>query len=100
VYGACTRPTPHLQTLFPYVFNGANSYGWLSALTTFGSCVGLISWNARMQQLVNLLIASDLIVRRNFEEVSLYQAEAAKWQAAFSVTYAVEFFERGQAACS
>ena len=30
-------------------------------------------------------------MRRNFEEVSLYQAEAAKWQATFSVAYAVEF---------
>ena len=91
MYGACTRPTPQSQTISPYLFNGANSYGWLCALTAFGSCVGLLSWIAKMQQLVNLLTASNLIVLRAFQELELHYAEAARWQAAFSVAYAVEF---------
>ena len=91
MYGVCTCPTPQFQTLFLCAFNGANSYGWLCALTALGSCVGLVSWSAKMWQLLNLLIASDLIVQRAFQELDLYYAAAAKWQAVFLISYAFEF---------
>lgn len=91
VYGVCTCPNPQFQTLFLCAFNSANSYGWLCALTALGSCVGLVSWIAKMWQLLNLLIASDLIVQRAFQELELYYAAAAKWQAVFCISYAFEF---------
>jgi hypothetical protein len=36
-------------------------YGWFCGLTTFGSFVGIFTWIARMQQLVNNLEASELL---------------------------------------
>jgi nitrate/nitrite transporter NarK len=38
-------------------------YGWFCGLITFGSFVGIFTWIARMQQLVNNLEGSELLAQ-------------------------------------
>ena len=38
-------------------------YGWFCGLSTFGSFVGIFTWIARMQQLVNNLEGSELLAQ-------------------------------------
>jgi hypothetical protein len=66
-------------------------YGWLSGLMAFGSCVGVIGWVARMLQLYNNVVASDMLSSPSFRGVDLYFAESARWNAVFAVMHAVEF---------
>ena len=63
-------------------------YGWFTALMACGSCSGAVAWAARMMQLVNGFKGNTS--EDPAEEASLF-ALAYSWQAAFLVTYAVEF---------
>jgi hypothetical protein len=65
-------------------------YGWFSGLMAFGSCVGIVSWVSKMQQLASNVQASDT-AQKNTTSGQLYFASAANWQAGFAVNYAVEF---------
>jgi hypothetical protein len=66
-------------------------YGWFTALMTCGSCVGAVAWAAYMMGLVNGFKGNTI----SFEEDPAQRASLAvlnySWQAAFLVTYAVEF---------
>ncbi len=73
-------------------------YGWFSALMTLGSCIGMVTWLAKMMHLASNLRASDVIQQsaqasqlRLEGKADLLLAESAKWNAVFSVTYATEF---------
>ena len=63
-------------------------YGWFSALMACGSCFGAVAWAAQMMGLVNAFEGSTILDRA--QQASLY-ALAYSWQAAFTVTYAIEF---------
>jgi hypothetical protein len=70
-------------------------YGWFTALMLCGSCVGAVSWSARMVLLVNGFRANDLLIARNGAEVLpqvySFRAISSSWGAAYQVTYATEF---------
>ncbi len=65
-------------------------YGWFSGLMLFGSCIGTVTWLARMQDLVDSLngnFLDDISVALR----SKMFASTSRWRAAFSVMYAGEF---------
>jgi hypothetical protein len=73
-------------------------YGWFSLLMMCGSCVGILTWLAKVLSLVPNLNASDIIQDaalsnssklRVQKQVDLLFAESANWNAVFSVTYSV-----------
>lgn len=66
-------------------------YGWFSGLATCGSCIGIVSWVAYMQFIVNNFTASELLRDKNDFTNNLRFADYARWKAAYLVTYAVEF---------
>jgi hypothetical protein len=65
-------------------------YGWFSALMLCGSCIGLLTWLARMQDLVNNMNGNFLTSASGPERL-LFFASTASWRAAFNVLYALEF---------
>jgi hypothetical protein len=65
-------------------------YGWFSGLATCGSCIGIVSWVAYMQFIVNNFTASELLRQRDLSN-HLRFADYARWKAAYLVTYALEF---------
>lgn len=66
-------------------------YGLFCGLIAFGSCIGIATWTSKMQQLVENLLASDDNSKKKFQDSNVHFAKAANWQAAFVVTYAIEF---------
>jgi hypothetical protein len=66
-------------------------YGWFSGLAACGSCIGIVSWVAYMQFIVNNFTASELLRDKNNFSNNLRFADYARWKAAYLVTYAVEF---------
>jgi hypothetical protein len=69
-------------------------YGWFTGLMLCGSCVGVATWAARLESIVNFLRANDLITQRDAarypEAYSLF-ALSRRSNAAFLVTNAIEF---------
>ncbi len=65
-------------------------YGLFSALMLCGSCIGLLTWLARMQDLVNNMNGNFLTSASDRERLLLF-ASTASWRAAFNVLYALEF---------
>ncbi len=71
-------------------------YRWLCALTAIGSCVGIITYIAKMQQLAHEVTRSDLIEQRRSTisenpDVTWHRAQSARWNAVYVVSGAVEF---------
>jgi hypothetical protein len=66
-------------------------YGWYSGLMVCGSCVGSVTWAARMMNLMNLFKGEDAQSKRNFIEGFSFLALARSWRAVFLVAYAIEF---------
>ncbi len=66
-------------------------YGWFSALMMCGSCVGVVTWAARMMTLVNAFNGNDLLSKGTFVEGLSFVALTLSWNAAYWVTYAIEF---------
>lgn len=66
-------------------------YGWFSGLMAFGSCVGIVTWVSKMQQLASNVQGSAIFAQQRNISAHLYFAAAANWQAGFAATYAVEF---------
>jgi hypothetical protein len=67
-------------------------YGWFTGLMMCGSCVGAVTWAAYMKVLVNLLTANNFFdtTISFFQRVFLFES-VLRWQAAYSITYAIEF---------
>ncbi len=65
-------------------------YGWFTALMACGSCVGAVTWAAYMMHLVNIFKGNKTFTTEKVQKMSLF-ALGYSWQAAFSVTYAIEF---------
>ena len=74
-----------------YFCNILARYGWFSALMLCGSCVGVVTWAARMMTLVYFFHGNDSISNRNFVQGFSSVARTRSWRAVFSVTYAIEF---------
>jgi hypothetical protein len=72
-------------------------YGWFSALMLCGSCVGVVTWAARMMTIVSTYNGADASTRATSPFSSENAVGAAlvalghSWRAVFSVTYAIEF---------
>ena len=66
-------------------------YGWFSGLMLCGSCVGVFAWAARMIQLVKLFESNNAVRNGNVVEGWRLFAILFSWNAAFLVTYAIEF---------
>jgi hypothetical protein len=72
-------------------------YGWLCALTAIGSCVGIITYVAKMQQLAHELTRSDLAEQRAKKpssenpDVDWHRAQQTRWNAVYVVSDAAEF---------
>jgi hypothetical protein len=69
-------------------------YGWFSGLMLCGSMFGAVAWGANMQNLVlnfNTQISPSSVLTPDAEALSS-AAQIRRWIAAFSVTYAMEFF--------
>ena len=72
-------------------------YGWFSALMLCGSCVGAVTWAARMMNIVSTYNGADVSSRAMSPFSNENAAGAAlvalghSWRAAFQVTYAIEF---------
>ncbi len=80
-----------------YFCNILTRYGWFSALMLCGSCVGAVTWAARMMNIVNTYNGADVSSRatspfsnENAAGASLV-ALGHSWRAVFQVTYAIEF---------
>ena len=83
-----------LQHSFPEDDNSAigdllRMYGWFSGLMACGSCIGAVSWAARMIHLVNIFKAN-ATTNNQAQRLWLF-ALAYRWNSAFLVTYAIEF---------
>ena len=65
-------------------------YGWFSGLMLCGSCIGAVTWAAWMQRLINNYSGNDDTTLSDAQSMSLF-AISVRWQAVFSVTYAMEF---------
>ncbi len=65
-------------------------YGLFSALMLCGSCIGLLTWLARMQDLVSFM-NGNFLDNVPFRERLLLFATTVSWRAAFNVLYALEF---------
>jgi hypothetical protein len=63
--------------------------GWFTALMACGSCIGAVSWAARMIHLVNVFKAN-ATTNNQAQRLWLF-ALAYRWNSAFLVTYAIEF---------
>jgi hypothetical protein len=63
-------------------------YGWFSGLMLCGSCVGVVTWSAKIMDMVYLYKGYD---SSNKAERSSLLAVASSWYAAFQVSYAIEF---------
>jgi hypothetical protein len=66
-------------------------YGWFSGLMLCGSCVGVVTWVARMMQLVKLFEGNNAVRNGDVVEGHPLLALSLSWNAAFAVTYAIEF---------
>jgi hypothetical protein len=66
-------------------------HGWFSGLMMFGSCIGPLTWAARMMSSVNAFQAADAILKNEFIPALSSRAIFLSWSAAFTVTYAIEF---------
>jgi hypothetical protein len=66
-------------------------YGWFCGLMVCGSCFGVVTWAARMLNLVNVYNGNDAISRRDFIPSASLFALSYSWLAVFFVTYAIEF---------
>jgi hypothetical protein len=66
-------------------------YGWFSGLMLCGSCVGAVTWAARMMNLVYFFKGNYTTISTNAAEVYSFHALSRKWRAAYVVTYAIEF---------
>jgi hypothetical protein len=68
-------------------------YGWFCALMVCGSCVGAVTWLAYLQSLENNFKANDVVDSGNigWQQRAAYVAISYRWNAAFIVTYAIEF---------
>ncbi len=65
-------------------------YGWFTALMACGSCVGTVTWAAKMMNVVYGFEASASPTMSMTQKMSL-TALRHTWRAVFVVTYAVEF---------
>jgi hypothetical protein len=63
-------------------------YGWFTALMACGSCFGAVAWGAKMMQIVN---NSNANATEDLAQLTSLFALAYSWNAAFTVTYAIEF---------
>jgi len=71
-------------------------YRWLCALTAIGSCVGIIAYVAKMQQLAHELTKSDLSDQRRSGAsenplVEWHRSQSTRWNAVYVVSDAAEF---------
>jgi hypothetical protein len=68
-------------------------YGWFCALMVCGSCVGAVTWVAYLQALENNFKANDVVDSGiiGWQQRAAYVAISYRWNAAFIVTYAIEF---------
>ena len=64
-------------------------YGWFSGLMMGGSCVGIITWSARMQNLVNNFQGNDTSF--SLLQRSVFSARGYLWVAVFHVMYVTAF---------
>jgi hypothetical protein len=64
-------------------------YGWFTALMACGSCVGAVAWTADMMVRVNLFKGN--ASEEDPAQVASLFVLVYSWQAAFLVTYAIEF---------
>jgi hypothetical protein len=66
-------------------------YGRFCGLMVCGSCVGAVTWAARMMDRVNLFNGSDAFSRGDRVQQWSLVAQSFNWSAVFAVTYAIEF---------
>jgi hypothetical protein len=69
-------------------------YGWFTALMLCGSCLGAVTWAARMNSLVGFFRSNDLLLQGDdakFPEAYSLLAHSRRSNAAFLVTNAIEF---------
>jgi hypothetical protein len=66
-------------------------YGWYTALMVCGSCVGAVTWAAKMMYNVTVFSETDVIISNGFVERLSVVATSFDWLAFYVVTYAIEF---------
>ena len=66
-------------------------YGWFCGLMVCGSCIGAVTWAARMMQFENGFNAQDAASRRDLVQQTSLFARSYSWSAVFLVMYAIEF---------
>ncbi len=66
-------------------------YGWFCGLMLFGSCFGIVTWAARMMQLVNLYKNVDAFEEGDDAQGSYMRAQSISFTVVFLVPYAIEF---------
>jgi hypothetical protein len=66
-------------------------YGWFTGLMVTGSCIGVVTWAARMMQLVIFFKSRAYTNSVANRDVVEGWANSMKWNAAYFVMYAIEF---------
>jgi hypothetical protein len=65
-------------------------YGWFTALSMCGSCLGAIAWAARMRNLEGIYQSYEDVNASKVMRYSLH-ADGNNWRSAFTATYPIEF---------
>jgi hypothetical protein len=66
-------------------------YGWFCGLMVCGSCFRVVTWAARMMQLLDSVLGNKAISRGDLVEGDLLFALSYSWFGVFLVTYAIDF---------